>query len=238
MRSITRNVGSSIPAGRFAMTVTKPKRFTERRVDPIKTPNGRYTKGIWQAETAGLLGQVIAYWPHVEDRMIDILRDLLGGDHNMPARQIFRSILSNAARGKMMTAMLERAPINRNRASFYDDVLTEFAALNSRRNIYLHGLWFTLEEPIPAEGLRTFLCEQTIDQFHHFDAREVTADELRNFFKAMQQLAATIINRRRGPRLAPLDTLPDTLPRPRVRRNKKLHRQEASAAKRARRPQS
>jgi hypothetical protein len=219
------------------MAATKSRRFSERRVAP-NTPDGQYHAGIWDNEIASLLGQIFGYWPHVEERMIDILRDLLGDDHNMPTRQIFRSIRSNKLRREMMTAILEKSALNRKKGAFYDDVLATFGDLNTRRNGYVHGLWFTYERPIPEEGFRIFLCEQTLDHFHFFDSREVQADELHRFFEEMRALSDKIVKRRGNASLLAPEALPETLPRPRVQRNKKAYRLQAKAAKRARPPQS
>jgi hypothetical protein len=47
--------------------------------------------------------------------MIVILRILLGGELNAPARQIFNSLVSERARYDIMKLLLEGTPINRNR---------------------------------------------------------------------------------------------------------------------------
>jgi len=39
-----------------------------------------------------LVGQNATYWVVVEEEMIELLRDLIGGGKELPARQIFRSI--------------------------------------------------------------------------------------------------------------------------------------------------
>jgi hypothetical protein len=64
-----------------------------------------------------LVGQIAAYWVAVEEEMIELLRDLIGGGKELPARQIFRSIVSNDARRKLLVALLEQAPINRTKDS-------------------------------------------------------------------------------------------------------------------------
>jgi hypothetical protein len=194
-----------------------PKRYSTKRLDPIKTPDGTYSSGIWNTKIVTHFGQIAGYWPHVEDAMIDVLKDLLGGQPSTPARQIFRSVISNAARKKMMTAVLERSSLNVTKTQFYDDILEEFGALNARRNTYVHGLWYT------HNGHRVFLCEESLDDFHHFEAREVHETELAEFFTAMDNFIGKIRLRRRQGTVAPRP-LPETLPLPPAMRNKKAHR--------------
>jgi hypothetical protein len=128
--------------------------------------------------------------------MIGILGDLIG-DFNKssagipigPARQIFRSLSSNQARKMVMMSLLERGIINNKLNRFYDDAIDEFSKLNSLRNTYIHGLWWTHEDG------RMFLAEETIDDFHFFDARQVKYEEVQEVLTRMIVLALTAENR-------------------------------------------
>jgi len=143
------------------------------------------------------LGQIASFWPHLEDAMIEIMRDLLGSDRHMPARQIFRAIISNQARKKVMVALLEKSRLNRDKTVFYDETIQEFSALAGKRNDYLHGLWWTFEDG------RVFLSKESLDDFHFLDRREVKLAELVAVFKQMDAFHAKIRDRPRASLLRP-----------------------------------
>jgi hypothetical protein len=74
---------------------SKPRKHHTGRVPRLsRRPDGSYSSGLWSETHAMLLGQIASYWVVVEEEMIEILRDLIGGDKKLPARQIFRSIAS------------------------------------------------------------------------------------------------------------------------------------------------
>lgn len=120
--------------------------------------------------------------------MIIILEDLLGGGPGVPARQIFRSIVSNEARKKVMLGLLERAQINRSKDRFYDDIIAEFYSLNGIRNDYIHGLWAT------HESGRVFLTVESVDDFHFLAAREVKSTDLEATIEQMHKLNRKLID--------------------------------------------
>jgi hypothetical protein len=178
---------------------------------------GKYEAGIKTEKFAALFGQTIATWVHVEDLMIQVLQDLLGSK-SAPARQIFHSIISNRARKMLMLACLQKARINIRKTDLYENMISQFSAINATRNTFLHGLWYT------HESGRIFLSESAVNDFHYTDAREVKIEELEDMNKAMAILANTITHRR-SPSLARLISSshkPQELP---ARRNKKEHRQ-------------
>jgi hypothetical protein len=203
----------------FAMNTPKsklPRRYSSRRTTEITTPDGKYSSGIWDEKFVSLYGQIVAYWSHVEDWMIEVLRDLLGGGPQVPARQVFRSIISNQARKTMMLTLLERARINEHKSALYDQLIRDFSDLNTRRNTYVHGIWHTHESGV------VWLCEESIDDFHHLDAREVKKKELEEMWKLMTALVTKIVHRHRPQTIPP--TSPETHLQQPVWRNKKAHR--------------
>jgi hypothetical protein len=121
--------------------------------------------------------------------MIEILRDLSGGDQKLPARQIFRSIISNQAREKLLITLLERAEINREKEPFYDDVIRAFHNLNKRRNKYVHGFWQTYED-----GETVYLSAESVDDFHFLTARRVPIKELEKTIHDMDTLGQKLLN--------------------------------------------
>lgn len=89
------------------------------------------------------MGHIAADWPHVEEAMISVLAELLGGGRGTPAHQIFRSIVNAKARIDVMRNLLEMAEINKNREIYFDEVIDEFKSLNDKRNEYMHNIWMS-----------------------------------------------------------------------------------------------
>jgi hypothetical protein len=145
-------------------------------------PNGGYEESITDPVVGALFGRMAGLWPHIEEQMISILTELLGGDADLPSRQIFRSIVAAQARIKIMRSLLQRTEINEGKAGDYDDILDDFTRLNDLRNSFLHGLWYT------HESGRVFFVENSIDDVSLFHAREVFADELRDAISRMTEL--------------------------------------------------
>jgi hypothetical protein len=141
-----------------------------------------YQEGILNDGFAALLGKLTAYWPHVEERMICVMRDLIAGHAQVPARQIFRSVISEAARIKIMAALLERSPSNSTKGKFYDHVIFSFRTLNSKRNAMVHGLWWTRDDG------KMFMARKSLDEYSSDKGREVPASEVHAALKKMVML--------------------------------------------------
>jgi hypothetical protein len=152
-------------------------------------PSGSYRLGIWNDEFLLALGRIATYWPHVEDAMVMVLHDLIGRVDFFVARQIFRSIIANEARRKVMTALLEKTALNRNKPQAYDDILHEFYKLNGTRNDYVHGLWFTFEDG------RVYLAEQLPEELNLASAHLIDIKDIRAVQARMEGLHLLIDTR-------------------------------------------
>jgi hypothetical protein len=124
--------------------MANPKRYSGPKRAGEDAPEGQYAAGIDNEKFATIFGQILATWVHVEDMMIEVLKDLIGGT-SAPARQIFHSMTSNTARKKIMLACLQRSQLNAKKADIYEDIIKRFADLNDTRNTFIHGLWYTHE---------------------------------------------------------------------------------------------
>jgi hypothetical protein len=198
-----------------------PKRYRGPKPPGPDAILGDYEAGLKNEKFALLFGQTIATWVHVEDFMIQVLQDLLGSK-SAPARQIFHSVISNNARKMLMLSCLQNSSANARKADIYEAIILQFSKLNTQRNTFLHGLWYT------HESGRVFLSENALKDFHYADAREVKIEELEEMNKAMGVLATTI-RMRRSPSLARLIASPQTPPTLPVRPNKKAYRQSKGA---------
>ncbi len=164
--------------------MAKPKRFSniQPKPNPASMPEGAYNGAITNVEIGATFGRMASLWPHIEDSMINVLTELLGGNAALPSRQIFRSIVSAQARIKVMRSLLQRAELNDKKDAIYDEVINEFAALNDQRNKFLHGLWYT------HESGKVYFVEESIDDLSVFHAREVTAQEIQALIDRMTAL--------------------------------------------------
>jgi hypothetical protein len=63
-------------------------------------PSGKYSTGLVDDDYAAALGNLTAYWSHIEESMIIFFELLLGHNQSAPspARQIYRSITAANAR--------------------------------------------------------------------------------------------------------------------------------------------
>jgi hypothetical protein len=156
------------------LAMQKSKRFPlpSKKMDLSSVPAGIFDGGIKEPAFAAKFGEMASLWPHIEDKMIDVLTELLGGDYGLPSRQIYRSIISPQARIKVLRSLLERTEMNQRKDKIYDEILNEFASLNNLRNTYLHGLWHT------HEGGRVFFIEASVDETSLFENREVKIEEI------------------------------------------------------------
>src|SRR4051794_1564707 len=97
-------------------------------------PEGRCSSGLQNLDFAMRLGTLVAYWPHLEERASDLMRELIGGPRDTPSRQIFRAVVSQDARIKVMRALLQESPKNQNKGAVFDAMINEFEELNRARN--------------------------------------------------------------------------------------------------------
>jgi hypothetical protein len=170
----------------MAKSSKPPKRYdSPKQQEHPKLPDGTWQAGVNNNEFREVLGQIVGYWPHVEDQMIEIMGLLLGD--RTPARQVFRAIVANQSRIKVMRALLERSQHNITKGAEYDEIISEFDSLVNKRNAYLHGLWYT------HHSGRVFLAESSIDDGHWFEQREVPIEELINSLRRMGNLWRRIL---------------------------------------------
>jgi hypothetical protein len=164
--------------------MAKPKRFSniQPKHNRAGVPDGAYDGAITNPAIGAAFGHMASLWPHIEDRMIDVLTELLGGNAELPSRQIFRSIVSAQARIKVMRSLLQRVELNDRKDQIYDEVINEFAVLNDQRNTFLHGLWQT------HQSGRVFFVEESIDDISFFHAREVELQEIETLIQRMNKL--------------------------------------------------
>jgi hypothetical protein len=173
------------------MNTPKTRQSRRYQVNPNipSRPDGVWRAGICNDKYIPCIARLLTYWPIVEDAMIGVLSDLLGtktGGQGEPARQIFRAVASNQARRKIMLSLLERTQLNRNKDSYYDEILGEFDKLNGKRNDYSHGLWYT------HESGAVYLSEESIDDHHWLEARPVKIEEIEDVLTRMENLWAKI----------------------------------------------
>jgi hypothetical protein len=171
----------------------KPRRWEARYAKPVKKYDGARLFGITEPKIGAAFGFMVSYWTQVEEQMILLLGQLITGKQNNDwhvqdtSRLIFRSIVSETARIKIMRALLEDAPQNVNMGSEFDAVLDEFSSLNSQRNKYVHGLWWT--EP---KSLDVLLTNPTDHPIKSYTPHVVTLKEIQDILQRMRKLHGAI----------------------------------------------
>jgi hypothetical protein len=169
-----------------------PKRFDPReRLASTKRQRkrGTYSGGIGNHQAALLLGYITSTWVHVEESMLPVFQNLTAMKDRYQARIVFRTIVSQEARIKIMMSLLEKAPSNYKLPSWYDEAIAEFSSCNTIRNKYVHGLWNT-----HADG-SLHLTETSHDIILGADMRHVPITELEAFLDRIIKLQAAVTRR-------------------------------------------
>ena len=148
-------------------------------------PNGHYVAALTNDLFVLAVGRIATYFSSLENEMINVMADLMGGE-NPPARQVYFSIVNQNARIKVMTAMLEQSSVNIDKDGSYDKILSDFTGIKNSRNDYVHGLWWT------HDSGRVFLASPDPDEFSWHCGREVIIQELEGVVHRMDDLAGRL----------------------------------------------
>jgi hypothetical protein len=164
-----------------------PKRWSSTAVLSTNIPAGQYTGSIDDPAFLLRLGAIAVRWPHIEEAMISLFADLIGGDDaTLTARQLSVPIFSVHRRLMLMKSMLENGRRNRDKQKEYDMLLEELEASNNLRNDYIHGVWNT------HDSGKVFLHPPNVRMFPVTEAREVTTAELDQFIARLGRLAVAV----------------------------------------------
>jgi hypothetical protein len=91
---------------------------------------------------AALVGRLVAAFVHLEDQMAILLAELSGAD-DATAGYMLRALTGPAARVRLIRSLLQKSPRNKERGEEWDLALKEFERINTARNEYVHGHWWT-----------------------------------------------------------------------------------------------
>ena len=147
------------------------------------SPDGTYDYAVTNAEFNRYIGEIISKWPHVEEQMVGVFAELLGVyAHKVPMRQVFRSIRSQHTRITIMRNLLEETSLNAQKGIEYDEIIDEFASLNTARNRYAHGMWLT------HESGAVFLADSEGEYFFtSSEPKEIKITELEDVLNRMKK---------------------------------------------------
>lgn len=124
-------------------TSPKLKRWDSATVSPLWTSNlrsGSADLGLHDPETAIVFAALVTEFTYVERAMERVFCRLLGTD-DQTASQLCHKIMSASALVQMMRTLLHHSRHNATKSPVYDDIISEFEAVNRLRNQYVHGLW-------------------------------------------------------------------------------------------------
>ena len=169
---------------------------------------GTLKAGIHNNELLFAVGFIGTYWPHTEELMSAFFGELLGIEDESSARQVFRSIVNQRVRITIMKTMLEKSPAHQSKTAVFDEIIAEYSSLNSARNTYLHGLWYT------ANDNRVYLEEATDDYDRFLDSREVKVREVEALIKRVGVFNKRLLERAETRTLARALSSPQKPPSP------------------------
>lgn len=177
---------------RTLAVATDPRR---KRVSRYSAPelekieSERATLACTDPEILERVGYIATYFPQLEETMSKVFAVLMGTEDEVAAGYIFRAIVAQQGRIKMMDRLLA-SPINADLDDFYDQALTEFEKLNKLRNQYLHGLWRTRDT---GEVLLSVPTGEPLAAFR--TGRKVSSKELDDVIERMGKLNIDVLMR-------------------------------------------
>ena len=143
IRFRTSSVLSSFLSVSDMNTPKTPKRFTYK--PPKDSPDGSYNKSLDNPEIALVLANVMVRFEHLEDEFAIIL-SILSGVDPVTAKIMLRSIKAPKARQELVKSLLEHSRHNIDADPIFDEIISEFSAIATKRNKYVHGRWLTHRE--------------------------------------------------------------------------------------------
>jgi hypothetical protein len=131
----------------FAMnTPPKKRRHAPAFPDQKGAPkSGHYVGSLENEEYAKRFACILSEFEHLEARMPGVLAILLGTTDINSVGYVYRTLRNPNIRRDVMKALLEKAPLNKDRGEEFDALLSEYNSIRKARNDYAHGLWYTEE---------------------------------------------------------------------------------------------
>jgi hypothetical protein len=170
---------------------TKPPVRYQPSADDLLPP-GIYTSGIHDAEIAADVCRIITEWPHIEEHFIPLFAQLTGITDINSARIVFRTVISQDARLKIMKAMLEKAPHHADKTIKFDELIAEFKSLNGARNEYAHAIWWTEDQG------KVYLSSDLDTYFGYGTPRLVPRNETTNILSRTKKLLHDLLENRKA----------------------------------------
>jgi hypothetical protein len=157
---------------------------------------------------ASMIGEIAVIWPHIDDAMIHVFRELLNVTEEVAVRPVYRSIVSPQIRMRILRNLLEESKSNTNKGGEFDEIISEFDALNDIRSRYLHGLWYLYE------GNEAYLSSPKLDDFDFEVRRRVDPAELERVWARMRDFMGRLREFRRRQRERTAKAPPPKSPEP------------------------
>jgi hypothetical protein len=144
---------------------------------------GRFANGLLNAAYALPFSAIATMFVHLEVEMDTVLAILMDASDNKTAGYILTAIKSPRGRIDLLTDLLELSPVNQKRPPEYDQIIKEFASVNTARNKFVHGQWWT-----NVETNEVFFAEEDDHGFGFFASRPVQPTELQVLVRRIQEL--------------------------------------------------
>ncbi len=119
--------------------------------------------------------------------MAGVLAALIPTADNTAAGYILRSIKSPRGRIDLMRDLLTLSPHNADKSDFFDEIIGDFAAINTARNRYVHALWYTF-----TETKDVYLCPYDVHGMGLLDAAPVDVVAMQTLLEDMHALQIKI----------------------------------------------
>lgn len=167
-------------------TPKKLRRFNYDRYAENFASNGKsdgpHAASFLNEEAALVFAQFITEFAHLEQTMIGVLSVLLGHDSTHETKYIWNSIKSPRGRIELLRNLLEKSQRNMKQPEEWDKAIDQFDRLNSKRNDYAHGLWFT------DSKTKSLILARTKHDPHHIGFLAAEPFDPTEIEKALQEL--------------------------------------------------
>lgn len=147
-------------------TPKQKRRHTPKNVSGHNSGKS-FTLGLTNVDYATRFALILSEFEHLDSMLMpQVLWRLMGSKHSDVSGYIYRTLRNPNIKLDILRTLLEKSSVNVNHPDQYDEILTLYQEVRSRRNDYAHGLWYTRSDNV------VFLAKSDDDGLAFFEAKE------------------------------------------------------------------
>jgi hypothetical protein len=173
------------------MNIPRQKKRHKVQFELPTVPSGTYVSALANEQYAIRFARIITEFEHLESQMPRVLAELIGIKYiwpMSPAGYIWRVLRNPSIKTDVLRRLLEMAPNNKNADEKFDQILSEYDELRTKRNHLAHGLWFTNEE-----DMSVYLAISDPHGLDFMKAKPIPISDLDNLLLKIRGLLTRIV---------------------------------------------